>query len=52
MSCVLEYQEEGHDDRDESKHGGYNQSDMMKGDSREQRILDDCPFSQQVCEKS
>lgn len=32
---MLEDQEEGHNDRDEGKHGGYDQSDMMEGDLSE-----------------
>jgi hypothetical protein len=47
---VLEDQEESHNDRDEGKDSGYDQSDMMEGDFREQRIFDDYPCGQQVCE--
>ena len=48
MSRVLEYQEEGDNDRDEGKDSGYDQTDMMEGDLGEQRILDDCPVGQQM----
>ena len=48
MCCMLEDQEEGHNDRDKGKHGGYDQADMMEGDFGEQRILDNCQFGQQV----
>lgn len=44
---MLENEEEGDNDRDEGKDGGYDQTNMMEGDAGEQRILDDCMCGQQ-----
>lgn len=48
MRRVLENEEEGDNDRDEGKDGGYDQTDMMEGDFCEKRILDDCAGGQQA----